>query len=212
MNHTGHWLEALRAGDDEAWAPLLERYRPFVMSRLRQAVAARNWFWLGDLDDAAQDVMIRFYEAVRNGRFTYRNEDQLRGYLVRTAFYVAMKQKDAVGAERPFSDLSDDEFEAAVERFDLNAFAASAFDPLGHRECLRELYAAIDQLQPARREVLRYTLLGLQPKAIAHRMERTANAVSVLKHHALEDLREALAETTFFEECGQYFLARETGS
>jgi len=209
---TGRWLAALRRGDGAAWERLLARYRPFVLGWLRQAAAARNWFWLDDFEDAAQEVLIRFFEAVQSGKFSYRDEDQLRGYLVRTAFYVAMKRKDAAAAERPLSDLFEDEEGEALERFDLLAFAASAFDPIGRRECLRELYAAIERLQPARREVLKYTLLGLKPQAIAPRMERSANAVSVLKHHALEDLRAELEGTQFMELCGQYFLDRTAGS
>lgn len=208
----GRWIAALQRGDEDAWERLLARYRPFVLGRLRQAAAARNWFWLDDLDDAAQEVLVRFYEAVRAGKFDYRDEDQLRGYLVRTAFYVAMKRKDAAAAEKPLSDLFEDEERDALERFDLLSFAGSAFDPLGRRECLRELYAAIERLQPARREVLRYTLLGLKPQQIAPRMDRSANAVSVLKHHALEDLRAELEGTPFMETCGQYFLTDQTGS
>jgi RNA polymerase sigma factor (sigma-70 family) len=212
LSVTGRWIAALQRGDDDAWERVLAKYRPFVLGRLRQAAAARNWFWLDDLDDAAQEVLIRFYEAVRAGKFSYRDEDQLRGYLVRTAFYVAMKRKDATAGEKPLSDLFEDEESDALERFDLLAYSASAFDPLGKRECLRELYAAIERLQPARRDVLKYTLLGLKPQAIAPRMERSANAVSVLKHHALEDLREGLAGTQFMELCGKYFLERGAGS
>ncbi|NUQ00830.1 MAG: sigma-70 family RNA polymerase sigma factor [Armatimonadetes bacterium] len=206
MSEADRLLAAVRRGDSEAWSELLERYRPFVLGRLRHAARARNWFWLDDLDDAAQEVLVRFFEAVEAGRFEYRDEDQLRGFLVRTAFYVAMKRKDQAADERPVSDLLGDESEEAWRRFDLQAFAASAFDTLGRRECLRDLYAAVDRLQPARREVLRYSLLGLKPREIAPRMGRTANAVSVLKFHALEDLRVELEASDFVRNCGRYFL------
>ncbi|MCC7494385.1 MAG: sigma-70 family RNA polymerase sigma factor [Fimbriimonadaceae bacterium] len=209
MNGAERLLEAVGRGDGEAWSQLLERYRPFVLGRLRQAAAARNWFWLDDLDDATQEVLVRFYEAVRSGRFRYRDEDQLRGFLVRTAFFVAMQRKDAAAGERPVSDLPAEDQEELTRRFDLAAFAASAFDTLGRRQCLQELYAAIDRLSPARREVLRLSLLGLRPREIAPRLARSANAVSVLKFHALEDLRRELEASDFMVNCGRYFCGAE---
>ncbi len=205
MSTTERLLTAVQRGDPEAWSALLERLRPFVTARLRHAAQARNWFWLDDLEDAAQEVLVRFVEALREGRFHYRDEDQLRGFLVRTAFFVAMKRKDDA-LQRPASDLAEAEGDDVERRFDLAAFAASAYDTLGRRECLQELYAAIDRLQPARREVLRLVLLGLKPREIAPRMERSANAVSVLKFHALEDLREELEAGDFARNCGRYFF------
>jgi DNA-directed RNA polymerase specialized sigma24 family protein len=89
------------------------------------------------------------------------------------------------------------------------AFADSAFDTYGRRECLQELYRAIDRLSEDRAEVLRLTLLGLPPRDIAPRMRRTPNAVSVLKFHALEDLRAELEATDFMQNCGRYFLQGE---
>lgn len=198
----------LRGGDDDRRSAWLERYRPFVLGRLRSAAAWRGWFWLGDLDDAAQEVLVRFVEAVLDGRFTYRDDDQLRGYLVRTMFFVAMKRKDAAALERPLSDLLPEEpdGEDPLERFELAAFADSALDELARADCRQRLYAAVDRLQPDRREVLRLTLLGLAPREIAPRLKRTANAVSVLKFRALEDLRAELEATDFLSDCGQYYL------
>ncbi len=209
MRQSDRLVDAVRQGDADAWSTLLERYRPFVLARIRHAAQARNWFWLGDPEDAAQEVLVRFYEAVQAGKFSYRDEDQLRGYLVRTAFYVAMKRKDAAAGERPVSDLVGEEADEALRRFDLAAFAASAFDDLGRQQCREELYAAIERLPAARREVLRYSLLGLKPREIAPLLQRTANAVSVLKFHALEELREALEASDFRRNCGQYFFRDE---
>ena len=44
---------ALRRGEDEAGSALVERYRPFVLGRLKAAARARNWFWIDDIEDAA---------------------------------------------------------------------------------------------------------------------------------------------------------------
>lgn len=201
-------LSAVAAGDAAAWSALLERYRPFVLGRLRQARKTRNWFWLTELDDVVQDVLVQFYEAVQQGRFTYRDEHALRGFLVQTTFFVVMKHKDAATGEQALSDLwVGDEADDLERRFALVEFAESAFDPLGRRDCLRELYQAIDRLPEARREVLRLTLLGLHPRDIAPRMKRTANAVSVLKFHALDELRRALEQTDFAANCGEYFTS-----
>jgi RNA polymerase sigma factor (sigma-70 family) len=200
-------LAAARAGDDQACSARAEHYRGFVRGRLRQAAHRRNWFWLDDLDDVCQEVLVRFCEAVRDGRFRFRDEAQLRGYLVRTAFFVVMHRKDDAAQERPLSDLlGDDERAQAVELFQLGGFAQAAFDTLGRRECLVELYRAIDGLAPARAEVLRLTLLGLKPREIAPRLGRSPGAVSVLKFHALEDLRAALEAGDFWANCGRYFV------
>ena len=201
---------ACERGDTDAWSTLAERYRPFIVGRLRHAARARNWFWVDDVEDLAQEVLVRFYEAVRDGRFRYRDDNQSRGFLVHTAFFVAMKHKDAAAWERPLGDLlTPDAQAAAVASFDLAAFADTAFDTLGRRQCLEELYGAIEGLQEARAEVLRLTLLGLQPKEMAPILKRSANAVSVLKFHALEDLRAALESTEWARNCGRYFLGSE---
>ncbi len=201
-------LAAMRAGDEAAGSTLVERYRPFVVTRLRSARHARNWFWLDDLDDVAQEVLVRFVEAVRGERFRFRDESQLRGFLVRTTFYTVMKRRDQIttaldddDAPRPHP-LSAEQAAA----FDLSAFADAAFDTIGRRQCLDELYRAVDSLQEARSEVLRLTLLGFAPREIAPVMGRSANAVSVLKTHALEDLRAALEQSDFMTNCGRYFL------
>jgi RNA polymerase sigma factor (sigma-70 family) len=207
MTADAHLLRAVQAGDPDAWSELLERYRPFVLGRLRHTAKARNWFWLDDLDDLAQEVLVRFYEAVRDGRFVYRDESALRGFLVRTAFFAVMARKDEAALERPLSDLlPDEERRALAARFDLGAFADAAFDTLGRRQCLEELYRAIDSLAPARAEVLRLTLLGYKPREMAPLLDRSANAVSVLKFHALEDLQAALEAGDWLRNCGRYFL------
>lgn len=212
MDDTAALLAGLEAGEPAAWSALAERYRPFVRGRLRAAARARNWFWLGELDDATQEVLLRFFEAVRDGRFRYRDEARLRGFLVRTAFYVAMAQKDSALLERPAADLLDrGDLATAVDAFDPVSFAETAFDTLGRRQCLAELYAAIEALPDARAEVLRLTLLGLKPREIAPLLGRSAGAVSVLKFNALEALREALEGTDFLSNCGRYFLAAGEG-
>ena len=204
-------LWAMRQGDEEAGSALVERYRPFVVGRLRSARHQRNWFWLDDLDDVAQEVLVRFVEAVRSERFVFRDESQLRGFLVRTAFFVVMKQHDqatvALDEEDDLPDRPPELTSEAAQAFDLGAFADAAFDTLGRRQCADELYRAVESLQPARAEVLRLTLLGLAPRDIAPIMGRSANAVSVLKTHALDDLRAALEQTDFVRNCGRYYLA-----
>lgn len=210
MSELESWLAAVERGDPQAEAAIPERLRRFVTARLRRAAARRNWFWLTDLDEVAQEVLVRFVVAVREGRFRYRDDHQLLGFLVRTAFYVAMAYKDASLHEEPLSGLeSEDEETAPADRFDLLAFAESAFDTYGRRACLQELYRCIGQLADSRREVLRLTLLGYDAEAIARRMGRTRQAVYVLKHRAIEELRPRLEAADFMANCGKYFLAEE---
>lgn len=190
----------------------LERLRPWLRRRVQSAKQRRNWFWLTDLDELVQEVCVRFWQAVADQRFEYRDEEQLKGYLLRTVYFAAMRIKDRWALERPVSEfLSDDEAARAREEFDLSAFAGNAFDSYGRRECLRELYQAIAQLVPARADVLRYTLLGLAPHEIAGHLQRSANAVSVLKFHAIRDLAAQLQSTDFGANCGRYFLGPNEG-
>lgn len=195
-------VERARGGERAAEGELYERYEGFVRARLREARARRNWFWLTSVEDAVQDVFVQFFKALREGRFAYAGPQRLEGFLVRTAFFVAMAHKDRARASRHLS-LHDEE-EGGL-RFDLPSFAEAAYEQVERRECLRLLAEAVAALGENRREVIERTLLGQKVRDIVAATGRTSASVSGLKFNAMVQLRRRLGEVGFLERCGHLF-------
>jgi RNA polymerase sigma factor (sigma-70 family) len=195
-------VERAIAGEEPAESELYERFRTFVRRRVTEARARRNWFWLTDIDSAVQEVFTQFFKALRGGKFTYEGRRRLEGFLLRTAFFVAMNLKDKAREERHLSLFDDEE---GGLRFDVAAFAESVYDQLERRECLRLLAEAIATLNENRREVVERTLLGQKVRDIVAATGRSSASVSGLKFNAMVELRTRLSEVGFIERCGQLF-------
>lgn len=195
-------LRAVEARDPAAEEALCRRYWPFVRRRVDEARRRRNWFWLADVDGVVQDVFTQFFAALRAGKFAFEGRRRLEGFLVRTAFFVAMNLKDQVVRDRALSLF--DEEEGGL-RFDVAALAEALPDQLERAECLRLLARAIEALNPNRREVIERTLLGQKVRDICAETGRTPASVSGLKFNAFVDLRRALEEAGFVERCGALF-------
>lgn len=195
-------LEAVQARDPAAEEALCRRFWPFVRRRVEEARRRRNWFWLGDVEGVVQDVFSQFFAAQRGGKFAFEGRRRLEGFLVRTAFFVAMNQKDRAGRERALSLF--DEEEGGL-RFDVAALAEALPDQLQRAECLRLLAGAIEALNTNRREVVERTLLGQKVRDICAETGRSAASVSGLKFNAFLDLRRALADAGFVQRCGALF-------
>lgn len=193
-----------RAGDRDAEAErtLYDRYRRFVHRRLEGARRKRNWFWLTDVDEAAQEVFSQFFIALREGKFTFEGERRLEGFLVRTAWFVAMNLKDRATREKAVS-LFDDEDGGL--RFDVAAFGSAVYEQLDRKECLEMLGKAVSELKESRREVVERTLLGQKVREICAATGKTPSSVSGLKFNAFVQLRERLTELGFVERCGALF-------
>ncbi|MCO5170246.1 MAG: sigma-70 family RNA polymerase sigma factor [Planctomycetes bacterium] len=195
-------LERVAARDPAAEEALCRRFWPFVRRRVEEARRRRNWFWLGDVEGVVQDVFTQFFHAQRAGRFAFEGRRRLEGFLVRTAFFVAMNQKDRAGRERALSLFDEEEGRL---RFDVAALAEALPDQLDRAECLRLLARAIAGLNENRREVVERTLLGQKVREICAETGRSAASVSGLKFNAFVDLREALAAVGFLGRCGAMF-------
>ncbi len=202
-------LQAVHARDPAAEEALCRRFWPFVRRRVEEARRRRNWFWLGDVEAVVQDVFTQFFSALRAGKFAFEGRRRLEGFLVRTAFFVAMNQKDRSTRDRALSLF--DEEEGGL-RFDVAALAEALPDQLERAECLRLLARAIEALNPNRREVVERTLLGQKVRDICAETGRSSASVSGLKFNAFVDLRQALADAGFVERCGALFaLGDATG-
>lgn len=195
-------LDAVHARDPAAEEALCRRFWPFVRRRIEEARRRRNWFWLGDVEGVVQDVFTQFFAALRAGKFAFEGRRRLEGFLVRTAFFVAMNQKDRAARDRALSLFDDEE---GGLRFDVAALAEALPDQVDRAECLRLLARAIEALNPNRREVVERTLLGQKVRDICAETGRSAASVSGLKFNAFVDLRRALTERGFVERCAALF-------
>jgi RNA polymerase sigma factor (sigma-70 family) len=195
-------VRRVRARDTAAEAALHARFRRFVEHRLREARTRRNWFWLDDLDDAVQEVFIQFFAALRAGKFIFEGEARLQGFLVHTAWFVAMNLKDQKKGVRTVSLFGTREDGENGLVLDLPAFAEAASERLHGRECTERLYRAIEELGGARKEVVLRTLAGEKVRDIVRATGKTASAVSGLKFNALAELREKLEANGFVRDCG----------
>jgi DNA-directed RNA polymerase specialized sigma24 family protein len=195
-------LRRVAARDAAAESELCARFWPFVRKRVEEARRRRNWFWLTDVEGVVQEVFIQFFTAQREGKFAFEGKRRLEGFLVRTAFFVAMNLKDRVARDRALSLF--DEEEGGL-RFDVAALAEALPEQLDRGECLRLLARAIAGLNENRREVVERTLLGQKVRDICGATGKSAASVSGLKFNAFVDLRRLLAELDFSARCGELF-------
>lgn len=151
-------LEGLRqAGDGPAWARFMERYRPLVM-----AVARRMGLQDADAQDAAQETMVAFIRAYRDGRYD-REKGRLRTWLRGIAVH---KIHDLVrGRQRADRALREGASPAAAARqadADADALWSEEWDHAVLRQCLDEVRR---EVQPRTFEA--FTLFALQEWPVA---------------------------------------------
>jgi DNA-directed RNA polymerase specialized sigma24 family protein len=189
----------LQHDDPSAWEAFDRTWRPWLEIRVRRVARVRNWFWVTDHDDLVQEAMILFGQRVREGRFRFQSDPQLKAYLLKAAFFVAMRWKRAARLQtRPLEATENHPAPRDLPAID---WVAAAWEASDRYRCLEMLVATLAELGAQRRQVLELTLLGLKPWMIAERMGKTPGAISCLKFHALADLKRALDRTKFVEEC-----------
>lgn len=179
---SGHDLvELARAGDEEAFRRLWEKYQRrlalFVHYRLGEALRASM-----DADDVTQET---FLEAVRDiGRFEYRGPDSFFRWLASVARHVI---EDAARREGRKKRDGGERVTAERERL------ADTLTPsriLFQSERVRALMERLDALPEQYREVIVLAKLeGLAPGEIAERLGKPREAVALLLHRALKRLR-----------------------
>jgi len=201
---TPELIYALAHGDREAWEAFDAAWRPWLGSRVRRAARTRNWFWMTDPEDLVQEALALFNQRLMEKRFRYQSEPQLKAYLIRAAFFVAMRQKRAARLQTRSLPEVEGPRDVPGNVADLPAvdWVSAAWEASDRRRCLELVARTLATLIPARRQVLELTLVGEKPARIAERMGKTAGAISCLKFHALADLKRALDETRFREDCG----------
>ncbi len=165
-------VAAFRAGDDDAFAAIAERYRERLVAYAGHMLRSRGQ---AAAEDVVQDVLIRAFRALRADS----RPMALRAWLYRIAHNRCL---DELRGERPAAEL----FEEAV------GTAEDASVSAGRRERLRELVGDIQGLPPQQRSALVIRELdGLSYAELASALDTTVPAVKSLLVRARMNLAAA---------------------
>ncbi len=183
-------LAGLRDGEDPAaWATFVSRHRPVLV-----AYGRRLGIPAADAEDVAQEALLAFAEALRDGRYD-REKGRLRAWMHGIAHNVVRnwlrrhaRRGEVQAAERDgetgfFARIADED-------------AAAAWEQEWNRELLRvALDRAKDGFTPATMAAFeRFALRGEPPELVARELGLSTNAVYIAKHRVLQRLRDARAE------------------
>lgn len=179
------WLAELRASDADA----LEALRSLLIKGLRSALSRRPGAGEEDLEDLAQDALLRILERLDSFRGDSRFETWAMSVAVRNAF-TSLRRKHWQDVSLDGLELPPrpgpraEEPEARAERGDL-------------LEALRE---AIDtDLTDRQRTLILAELAGMPTARLLEELGTNPNALYKLYHDARKKLRQALLERGFEE-------------
>jgi len=172
---------ASRAGDDEALAVLLKKYRAFAR------VKARSYFLVGaDREDIVQEGMIGLYKAIRD--FNPDLQSSFRGFAelcvtrqIITAIKTATRQKHGplnnyVSFQRPVG--GDEDGERVLGDVIPTVAISDPADLVISAERIRALQAHFDEvLSDLETEVLRLYVEGKSYQEIAERLQRHVKSI-----------------------------------
>lgn len=175
-------IAAARAGDRQAEGALVARFaaavRTFARRRLKTADA---------VDEFAQDVFLRFVQAVRTGAIT--EPERTGGFVLGICKNIARER--ARLAER----------RAELWQQFGDALAPLEVHPELARYQLALLEDCLSQISQRSRDVIKHAFVfGESAAEIGARLEMTEGNVRVVRHRALEALRTCMSGKTFYEE------------
>jgi RNA polymerase sigma-70 factor, ECF subfamily len=199
MTEEHELVQRLRAGDESAFAELIDRYGPTMIRVAQMYVRDRA---------TAEEVVQETWLAVLNGIDRFEERSSLKTWLFRILTNRAKTRGERDGRVLPFSSLAsaqaeDDEPSVDPDRFlgpDSATPGAWAAPPrawpqdvvLG-RETLGVIEMAIEQLPEAQREVIRLRdVEGWSPKEVSETLEITDGNQRVLLHRARSKVRAAV--------------------
>jgi RNA polymerase sigma-70 factor (ECF subfamily) len=193
-------VDRLRAGDEAAFAELLEDYGPSMLRVARLYVRDRA---------VAEEVVQETWLAVLNGIDRFEGRSSLKTWIFRILSNRAKTRGEREGRTVPFSALFAAEAAATEPAVDVDRFLGpdhpqtpSAWanpprawteDEVVARETLGVLRDAIEQLPPAQREVIRLRdIEGWSADEVAQALDVTDVNQRVLLHRARSRVRAAL--------------------
>ena len=195
-------LAALRAGDEHAFAELVDRYHASLVRVARQYVSTQ---------ETAEEVAQEAWIGLLRGLGTFEGRSSLRTYLFRIVMNLARTRGVREARSAPFSSLvRDDEEGPSVdpERFvqapDAGAgHWASPIRPWGRSaeqlalssEAIEKVYEAIEMLPEVQRRVVTLRdVEGFGADEVCDLLDLSEGNQRVLLHRARTKLRQALAE------------------
>ena len=188
-------VAALRAGDEAAFATLIDRYYGTMLRVARMYVATK---------EAAEDVVQETILGVIQGIDRFEGRSSLKTWLFRILVNRAKTRGEREARSRPFSSLAGelDSDEPAVEPDRFLADGSWATSPTAPRlpedevlaaEAGEQLMAAIDALPPAQRTVITLRdIEGMSGPEVSSLLEISEANQRVLLHRARSKVRAAL--------------------
>jgi len=173
-----------------AWRRFHDRYRPVVICFARKQGLSHS-----DAQDVAQDTMLAFLEAYRNGRYE-RQGGRLRSFLFGIAHHKVIDLRQKRRREIVLADQTDG------SRLVNKIIDSNDAEELWEKEWQHRVLLAC--LREVRREVKKetylafvlYVLRGLEPSEVARRLSISENAVYVAKHRIMKMICKMLPEMT----------------
>jgi RNA polymerase sigma-70 factor, ECF subfamily len=200
VEHGDHVLvEALRAGDEDAFASLIDRYYDTMLRVARMYVATR---------EAAEDVVQETFVGVIQGIDRFEARSSLRTWVFRILTNIAKNRGEREGRTRPFSsfvaEVDPDEPSVDPDRFIASGRWAGywAAPPVGHdvpearvlaAETGDRLVRAIEALPSAQRSVITLRdVKGMSAAEVCELLGVSEANQRVLLHRARSKTRAAL--------------------
>ena len=189
-------VEGLRAGDDAAFAALVDRYSPALLRVARMYVASHA---------VAEEVVQETWLGVLKGIGRFEGRSSLKTWLFRILTNIAKTRGEREHRSLPFSavdeaSVSPDRFQDATDRWPGHwALGPAAWelpeDALLSGEVRDVILRAIEMLPPAQREVITLRdIEGWPTEDICNALAITETNQRVLLHRARSRVRTAIEE------------------
>jgi RNA polymerase sigma factor (sigma-70 family) len=180
-------LDQLRNLDDEAWQLFDQRFRAPIVRFARKLSLESN-----EAEDVAQETLISFVEAFREGRYD-RERGRLSSWLFGIAYRKVLRARrnrvrdHKQGAPQPTVFWEEQEGEDEAERQWELAWKQSIL-----RKCLEQVRNEVQERTYRAFELV--ALQGKDPAQVADDLGITRNAVFIAKHRVLKRVRELQEE------------------
>ena len=169
------------AGDRQAETALCRRFAPGVRTFARRRLRTPD-----AVEEFAQDVFLEFVEALRRGRVS--EPERVGGFILGICRNLARER--ARNAER----------RAQLWQEFGHALASLTDEPTLAGYQIAQLEDCLSQMTQRSRDVIRYAFIEGEPAAeIASRLAMTEGNVRVVRHRAIEALRECMSTKISWE-------------